>query len=353
MLVTKQPVLRRFWYPVMPITHLTDGPKPFRLLDTDIVLWLTSDGTPAAIADRCCHRTARLSRGYCEGGRVVCGYHGWQYDRNGLVVRVPQAGATRDHRSSLRTPAHNAVERYGYVWVALDEPVADVPRFDEAIAPGFRRIDQFYDVWKCAGLRLMENSFDLAHIAFVHRATFGDSNSPLPAGFTITRTADGFVMDSQVLVVNRALQKEILRMGDDTTTRVSRAQWYMPFVRKTRIEYPTGLIHSIVTAATPIDDRSSQIVQFCFRNDTESDTSTADVIRFDRAIVEEDKHILEGTDPDVPLDPRGIEANMASDKPGLVIREMLRDLLAEHGETEVTGHGKDSRNTSTVSIRES
>ena len=142
-------------------------------------------------------------------------------------------------------------------------------------------------------------------------------------------------------------------MGDDTTTRVSRAQWYMPFVRKTRIEYPTGLIHSIVTAATPIDDRSSQIVQFCFRNDTESDTSTADVIRFDRAIVEEDKHILEGTDPDVPLDPRGIEANMASDKPGLVIREMLRDLLAEHGETEVTGHGKDSRNTSTVSIRES
>jgi len=55
MLVTKQPILRRFWYPVMPITHLTDGPKPFRLLDTDIVLWLTSDGSPAAIADRCAH----------------------------------------------------------------------------------------------------------------------------------------------------------------------------------------------------------------------------------------------------------------------------------------------------------
>jgi hypothetical protein len=160
-------------------------------------------------------------------------------------------------------------------------------------------------------------------------------------------------MDSQVLVVNRDLQKQILRMGDDTTTRVSQAQWYLPFVRKTRIEYPTGLIHSIVTAATPINDQCSQIVQFCFRNDAESDTSTADVIRFDQAIVEEDKHILEGTDPDVPLDPRGIEASMASDEPGLIIREMLRDLLAKHGEAEVTGHRRDGDSISSVIIGES
>ncbi len=40
----------------------------------------------------------------------------------------------------------------------------------------------------------------------------------------------------------------------------------------------------------------------------------------------------------MPLDPRGIEANMASDRPGLIIREMLRDLLAKHGEVEVTVH---------------
>jgi hypothetical protein len=79
-------------------------------------------------------------------------------------------------------------------------------------------------------------------------------------------------------------------------------------------------------------------VQFCFRNDSEAETSTADVIRFDRAVVEEDKYILEGTDHDVPLDLRGVEFSMASDKPGLLIREMLRDLLVEHGEAEATGH---------------
>jgi hypothetical protein len=150
-------------------------------------------------------------------------------------------------------------------------------------------------------------------------------------------------MDSVVPVVNRDLQREILGMAEDMTVRVAQAQWYMPFVRKTRITFPTGLVHSIVTAATPIDDQTSQIVQFCFRNDKESDTSTTDVIRFDRAVVQEDRHILEGTEHDVALDPRGVEFSMASDKPGLILREMLRDLLARHGEAEATDHRPQGR----------
>lgn len=31
MLVTRQKTLRRFWYPVIPVSHLEDGPKPFTL----------------------------------------------------------------------------------------------------------------------------------------------------------------------------------------------------------------------------------------------------------------------------------------------------------------------------------
>ncbi|HZG37209.1 MAG TPA: Rieske 2Fe-2S domain-containing protein, partial [Nodosilinea sp.] len=55
MLVTQQPVLRRFWYPVMPIANLTDGPQSFTLLGEPLVLWLTAEGKPAALRDRCCH----------------------------------------------------------------------------------------------------------------------------------------------------------------------------------------------------------------------------------------------------------------------------------------------------------
>ena len=60
MLCTKQKVLRRFWYATMPVDKLADGPKPFTLLGENIVLFLDAEGKPAALADRCCHRTAKL-----------------------------------------------------------------------------------------------------------------------------------------------------------------------------------------------------------------------------------------------------------------------------------------------------
>ncbi|MEN3363467.1 MAG: hypothetical protein V7606_741, partial [Burkholderiales bacterium] len=90
MLVTRQKILRRFWYAVIPLERLKDGPQPFTLLGEKIVLWLDAEGKPAAVQDRCCHRTAQLSKGFVERGNIVCGYHGWTYDTTGKCVRIPQ-----------------------------------------------------------------------------------------------------------------------------------------------------------------------------------------------------------------------------------------------------------------------
>ena len=68
MLVTQQKVLRRFWYPVLPLDRLGDQPVPFTLLGEAIVLWRNEAGEPAAAIDRCCHRTAKLSKGFCQQG---------------------------------------------------------------------------------------------------------------------------------------------------------------------------------------------------------------------------------------------------------------------------------------------
>jgi phenylpropionate dioxygenase-like ring-hydroxylating dioxygenase large terminal subunit len=73
MLVTQQPVLRRFWYGLMPVADLAAGPKAFTLLGENIVLWLDAGGKPAAVQDRCCHRTAPLSMGFVDKGAIACG----------------------------------------------------------------------------------------------------------------------------------------------------------------------------------------------------------------------------------------------------------------------------------------
>ncbi|MGE5145577.1 MAG: Rieske 2Fe-2S domain-containing protein [Candidatus Eiseniibacteriota bacterium] len=338
MLVTKQPVLRRFWYPVMPLALLAGGPKPFRLLGEDIALWLDAAGHPCAVVDRCCHRTARLSRGFVENGAIVCGYHGWTFDGSGACIRIPQA-TDPSRRIKFSVDSYRAEARYGHVWVCLGEPLADIPHFPEAEADGFRRIDQFYEVWNCAGLRLMENSFDNSHIAFVHRESFGNVTEPEPASIEIQETPLGLEVKSEVPVVNRDLGSRITGMAGEKTTRYMDAKWYLPFTRKLGITYPNGLKHAIVTSAVPIDDGSSMIVQFVFRNDSEAQVRAADVIAFDRKVTDEDRPILESTDFDVPLDLQGgFEAHMASDRPGLIMRRRFQELLRAHGETEVTAH---------------
>jgi phenylpropionate dioxygenase-like ring-hydroxylating dioxygenase large terminal subunit len=328
MLQTATPMLRRFWNPVMPLSLLADGPKPFRLLGQDLVLWVDGQGVPAAMDDRCCHRTAKLSKGFYSNGWLACGYHGWEFGADGRVMRVPQRPVDRQGATNMRVPSYRAASRYGYVWVALEEPLFDIPDFEEE-AEGFRRIDEFYEVWNCAGLRVMENSFDNAHFAFVHRASFGDQGHPEPARLEIEEYDDGFLFITEVPVRNPEIQKKVLNMESDTTVRHMRGRWYMPFLRKLRIRYPNGLSHSIITGATPIDDRSCQIVQFVYRNDGEEQARAEDIIAFDRLVTEEDRDILESTDFDVPLEQAGREMNMPSDRPGVLMRRMLVKLLAE------------------------
>ena len=129
MLVTKQPVLRRFWYALFQMSEIEAGPKPFRLLGEDIVVWKTEDGSPAAVRDRCCHRTAKLSKGWVEKGNIVCGYHGWTYDCTGTCVRIPQFEKGERIPSAAKVPAYHCAEKYGYVWVALEDPLRPIPDF--------------------------------------------------------------------------------------------------------------------------------------------------------------------------------------------------------------------------------
>lgn len=333
MLVTQQPVFRRFWYPVVPLQDLEGGPKAFELLGEPVVVWLNEQGEPAAVRDRCCHRTAKLSLGKVDQGRICCPYHGWEFNAGGACVRVPQLKADCAIPANYRVDAYHCTERYGYAWVCLEEPLTDIPEIAEVSDPSYRLLPEFYETWNCAGLRVMENELDLAHPTFVHTTTFGSEEHPTPEELEITETEWGIHVYGKLGVVNPELQQQNLKMDEAQTFRTLTMDWIMPFTIKLKITYPNGLEHIVVNTMTPISDRASQMVQFCVRNDTEADTPAADVIAFDRAVTLEDKLILESTDYDVPLRPSQ-EEHMFTDKPGIMIRKKVAALLKAHGEKE-------------------
>lgn len=333
----RQRIWRSFWHAIMPMDLLQSGPRPFRLLGEDIVLFLDADGRPAALRDRCRHRTAKLSKGRCRDGGIVCGYHGWQYDRDGRLTRIPQLD------SNLPVPdqgvaAYACQQRYGYAWVALDDPVQPLFDIPEDSDPAFRRIAQFYQSWKTSPLRLMENSFDNAHFAFVHRGTFGNMAQPKPGRYVIEETETGFYAEAVTSALNPPSSHQVSGCTQPEIDRVLRSTWFAPFGRRFDMEYPSGIRHIIISYATPIDDDSIQVVQFLYRNDTEADCSASRLIEWDAKIIAEDKEVLESTDPDIVLDKRSRdEIHMPSDQPSLIMRKRLLAMLQQHGEAEVIG----------------
>ncbi len=342
MLITRQPVFRKFWHAVMPLSMLEGGlPKPFRLLGEDIVLFLDAEGQPAALKDRCCHRTARLSKGRCVNGALECGYHGWTYNAGGRVIRIPQYDAERAIPAEYCTPAYRCVAKYGYAWVALEEPIAPIPEVPEFGAPGWRTIYQFYERWATSPIRALENSFDNSHFSFVHRATFGVAAQPKPSKYELVERKNGdgsigFQAETLIDATNPPAFHRVSGSTDPITQRHMRNAYYLPFSRRLDIEYPSGVRHIIINCFTPIDDGQLQLVQWLFRNDTEADCPEQMLIDFDHVITREDKDILESTDPDALVDirRRGVEYSMDSDRPGMLIRKQLLELLSAHGETE-------------------
>ncbi len=335
MLVTKQPILRRFWYPVLAIADLsTEHARPFELLGQKIALWLDLEQQPVAVVDSCCHRSAQLSKGVVVNGCVRCPYHGWSFNGQGQCVHVPQLAPGQPIPASYRVRSLQCQARYGYAWVCLaTDPLLPIPTIPEAEEPTHRLIPQFYETWQCSGLRVMENSFDNAHFSFVHAASFGNQAQPAPATSELIPLEFGLLVKATIPVVNPPAQQKNLRIAETLTVRHVESTWYPPFCRTLKITYPNGLMHLIFTAATPISDRVSQIVQFCIRNDTEADAKAADIIAFDRQVITEDRGVLESTHYDTPLDIT-VEQHMASDQPGIIMRRQLMALLKQQGEQE-------------------
>jgi len=165
------------------------------------------------------------------------------------------------------------------------------------------------------------------------------AGQPAPSKYELVESETGFHAETVIPATNPEKFHRISGVKDAVTTRHMRNAYFLPFSRRLDIEYPSGIRHVIINCFTPIDDGRMQLCQWLFRNDTEADCPAQMLIDFDDEITREDKDILESTDPDAAIDPRrrGVEYSMDSDRPGMLIRKKLFELLRRHGEEEVHG----------------
>jgi len=177
--------LRACWHPVMYAHDVGRAPTATLLLDEPLVLWRDSAGAAHAFRDVCVHRGTALSLGAVEGDEIVCAYHGWRYGADGACTAIPQLADSRRVPARARAVAHRCAERYGLVWVALEEPrwpLPDVPELDD---PRWRVVRTGPFSWRTDASRQVENFTDFGHFAFVHRGLLGDPARPVVAAHEV------------------------------------------------------------------------------------------------------------------------------------------------------------------------
>lgn len=191
------PVEHHGWHPVALSATVVDEPQAALLLDEPLVLWRAADGAVKAWADRCPHRGARLSLGCVRhqgpASQLECPYHGWRFDGAGQVVEVPALPGFMPP-ATHRATVHDAVERYGLVWVRLAAVGdAEPPAFAAEYEPRLRKLNCGpYDVATSAP-RIVENFLDMAHFGFVHEGWLGDRGHTALADYRVDPTPGGFI----------------------------------------------------------------------------------------------------------------------------------------------------------------
>jgi phenylpropionate dioxygenase-like ring-hydroxylating dioxygenase large terminal subunit len=170
--------VRNCWY-VAAWEHelTTQALHAMSIANVALVLYRTERGEVVALEDRCCHRSAPLSKGRIEeGSNVRCMYHGFKFAPDGRCIEIP--GEARIP-GAARVKAFPALARHGWVWVWMGDPErADQKLIPEAVGvshPDYIMKPAHMDY--AANYELInDNLTDFSHLSYVHAKSFGASD---------------------------------------------------------------------------------------------------------------------------------------------------------------------------------
>ena len=189
--------VRNAWYAAAWSDELVAGrPLACMMLNEPIVLYRRTDGAPAALEDRCVHRSLPLSLGRIRGDLIECGYHGLQYDCAGACVRIPGQPTIPP---TARVRSYPVVEQDGFIWVWMGEraqaDAAKITSFPWMTRPGWQQTKLHARI-ECNYQLIIDNLLDLSHLAFVHATTVG-SIELADEAIVKTAVSDGGVQTSR------------------------------------------------------------------------------------------------------------------------------------------------------------
>ncbi|WP_312205976.1 aromatic ring-hydroxylating dioxygenase subunit alpha [Pseudomonas kuykendallii] len=299
--------------------------RRYQLLGLPVVLW-RGEHEARAWLDQCPHRGAALSLGAVSGESLACPYHGWQFDAAGRCRHYP-AHPGREPSEQARVRTFHCLEQDGCLWVCPGTPRRPPPRLPEVGDPAYRSLLVCETTVAANAYRVIENFLDMAHFGFVHPGTLGAGDDGEIAAYRLETHDDGFIArDCRVIQRQGNLQaqgpSEVLY--DYELIALTSAVLHKKGADGARA---SDVIRLFVV---PLDEERSQLRMHLSYDYVEA-VSEADVIAFNRSILQEDVPILESQRPvRLPLHTT-LEVSQPADLSSIQYRRHLKRLQIGYG----------------------
>lgn len=320
------------WYVAAESATVTDKPVGVKMLGLDFVVFRDKAGQAHCLSDVCIHRGGSLCRGKVVEGTVQCPYHGWRFDQSGACVEIPSLGPEATIPKRARVDSYPVQEKYGMVWVFLGElqdaerpPIPDFyPEYDafEKGATEWRFVRGSYK-FDAAWTRVVENGLDAAHPFFVHH-DFGNPDNPVVPQVEIqSRPYGSYSTRAQKPVEKRGVWAEKINNRTEVRTEL---QFHAsgPSIRiQMHLKPPMSQI--IVTAYTPVDDKTTMAWWIQGRNFFTDEKFDADSRRRVLLVLQEDADIVNHIKP-VHVPPSlSAELTIYPDAMSFAFRKMIKE----------------------------
>jgi len=253
-----------------------------RIWDNDYVLW-KNDTNYYAMDNYCSHRGASLSLGKIANNNIMCPYHGYEFNYNGKLCKVPGL-------NFVNTDVHNqnvyeVIEKNGWVYFNTVDKILYNKMNDELISKinsktntlkqlnkiniyeepesfddNFRSIFINFNTY---GRIVSENSLDVMHIGFVH--TFGNSENPAPIYEKPPYLVGDYPYHYKTEYYYESGKDSIARKVFGIKRLTIENEFILPHTTIARVIFG-NLTSTVITSTLPINNTNSNLYVKTYRN---------------------------------------------------------------------------------------
>jgi phenylpropionate dioxygenase-like ring-hydroxylating dioxygenase large terminal subunit len=226
--------------------------------------------------------------------------------------------------AKARIPAFRAAERFGLIWVALEEPRFELPDAPELNRDGWVVVNAGPYRWSSDASRQLENFTDFGHFPWVHPGLLGDPERPVVPQHTVE--TEGHVLHYRVVRPEAANTDEFpvfANEDEQAPERRSVYQLHLPYTIVLRLGWggEKGMLY--LFASQPVS--ASECVGYVVMGRNYDLDQPPEVLQsFEDTIFNQDQRIVESQRPEqVPFD-LADELHLTFDAVAVAYRRAMR-----------------------------